>query len=147
MCFICHPYQPRYTDYQYKTIRVCDSLLREYYGNDDLMAATDKFSKCGGWTTADSTLEPVDSNDPNKGFVLNSSDPVLVIPKGTFKTAEDFYSNWDQASIPFMDGFRIQNVPDVIDGVASECYKSATSLLAQTTIAALLAASSLALFA
>ena len=75
MCFACHPDQPKYTDPVSKVIRVCDSLLKEFYGNDNLNEPTRAFEKCGGWSSPDTILTPVDPNDRSKGFVANTDDP------------------------------------------------------------------------
>lgn len=112
MCFACHPDQPKYTDEDKKIIRVCDTLLKQFYGNDspenvNLNEPTDAFSKCGGWSDPDTILTPVDDTDPTKGFVVSSDDERLIFPNSEFANAEEFYNNWNQASIPFMDGYRI----------------------------------------
>jgi len=36
LCLPCHPDQPKFTDVKKKIVRVCESLLREVYGSDDL---------------------------------------------------------------------------------------------------------------
>ena len=108
---------------------MCESLLKQFYGNENLLEPTGHFEKCGGWNSPDTVLEPVDKNDKSKGYVVTSDDARLIFPKSEFKNAEEFYSNWAQASIPFMGDFRIQAVPDVDElGNANVCYKSALNL-------------------
>ena len=68
VCFACHPDQPKYTDTHQKIIRVCESLIRDYYGVKDLNEPTDAFEECGGWNSGDTVLTPLDENDPTKGF-------------------------------------------------------------------------------
>ena len=105
---------------------MCDSLLRDFYGNENLDEPTDAFEKCGGWDSPTVYLLPVDKTDRSKGFVKTSDDAKLVFPKSAFKNAEEFYSNWAQASIPFFSGYRIQAVPDTDEnGNPNVCYKGA----------------------
>ena len=108
VCFACSPEQPKYT-YSgpdgTKVIRICESLLREFYNHDNLEEPTGAFEKCGAWSSPDTTLDPVSQTDPSKGFVLNTPDAELIFPKSEFKNAKDFYNNFSQAGIPFMGDY------------------------------------------
>ena len=84
ICLGCHPDQPKYTDTSKKIVRVCESLLREYYGNDNLDERTRKFKKCGGWSSPDVILKPIDINDQSKGYEVTQDDPVLIVPYGHY---------------------------------------------------------------
>ena len=112
MCMACSSEQPKYTyeseDGSVKVIRICESLLKEFYGNGDATnSPTDAFEKCGAWNSPDTTLDPIDVNDPGKGFSLNSPDASLIFPKSAFTDMEDFYKNFNQAGIPFMGDYAI----------------------------------------
>ena len=128
MCLACHPEQPKFTDRKKKVIRVCKSLLEESYGAK-LDVRTDKFKKCGGWTTPDSELVPV-SDNPADGYYLSSADPTLVFPNEAFSNAQEFFFDFDQAQIPFFEGYVIQAVDDFAqDGTPNVCFKAASTLL------------------
>ena len=62
VCLACSPEQPKYA-YEgpdgKKIIRICESLLREFYGNENMDQPTDAFEKCGAWSSPDTTLDPV----------------------------------------------------------------------------------------
>ena len=129
MCLACSPEQPKYTDIENKIIRICDSLLKLYYGNDNLNEPTEKFEQCGAWSSPDTTLDPVDTTDESKGFVLNEGSAELIFPANEYPDAQEFYNNFAQASIPFMSDFSIQAVPDLDEnGNPNICYKNATAL-------------------
>ena len=135
MCLACNPEQPKFTytspDGSVKIVRICESLLREFYGNENIDEPTSKFEKCGAWSSPDTTLDPVSLEDPTAGFLLNSPSPELIFPKSQFKNAEEFYNNFSQASIPFMTDYVIQMVPDKDeDGNPNVCYLNATMLAA-----------------
>ena len=97
VCLACSPEQPKYA-YEgpdgTKIIRICESLLREFYGNENMDQPTDAFEKCGAWSSPDTTLDAIDKSDPTQGFVLNSPDAELIFPKSQFKNAEDFFNNF-----------------------------------------------------
>lgn len=125
VCLACHPEQPQFTHIEgdTKIIRVCKSLLQKFYGAE-LDKPTDKFEKCGAWNDPDSTLTPVDVNDPNAGYMLDTPDPRLIFPKSEFKNAQAFYKDFDQAGIPFFGDFEILMVDDTEDKDVI-CYDSA----------------------
>ena len=55
--------------------------------------------------------------------------PYIIFPGGIFANAKEFYSDFDQAKIPFFEGFKIMAVDDLDDeGNPNVCYKSATTL-------------------
>ena len=48
VCLACHPDQPLYTQVTDEekgegVIRICDSLLRQFYGNDDMNSPTEAY--------------------------------------------------------------------------------------------------------
>ena len=136
VCLACHPEQPKYTDNDKKIVRVCESLLRQYYGNDNMDEPTTAFEQCGAWSSPDTTLDPIGPTKAD-GFILNSPDPELIFPKASFNNAREFYYGFSQAGIPFFGDFSIQAVPDKDEnGVDNVCYKSATALLKGLTISA-----------
>lgn len=48
-CFPCDPRQPYFTDYDKKLYRICESLIRDVYMQDDLNAPPEKLEGCGLW--------------------------------------------------------------------------------------------------
>eukprot|EP00354_Favella_ehrenbergii_P000228 CAMPEP_0170470744 /NCGR_PEP_ID=MMETSP0123-20130129/13116_1 /TAXON_ID=182087 /ORGANISM="Favella ehrenbergii, Strain Fehren 1" /LENGTH=63 /DNA_ID=CAMNT_0010738003 /DNA_START=423 /DNA_END=611 /DNA_ORIENTATION=+ len=57
---------------------------------------------------------------------MSTDDPVLVYPSKEFENAEQFFANFGQVTIPFMEDFAIQAVPDEgADGKPNVCFKSA----------------------
>ena len=70
-------------------------------------------------------------------FIQETDDPTIVFPNGVYANAEEFYNgndlkglgNWQQAEIPFMQGFQIMAVDDWdADGNENVCYRSAMYL-------------------
>ena len=57
-------------------------------------------------------ITPIDPNDWTAGFLLSQDDPALIYPSKEYANAEQFFSNFGQMSIPFLDGYSIQSVPD-----------------------------------
>ena len=98
VCLACSPEQPKYTynspDGSTKIIRICESLLKDFYGIKNLNEPTDAFEQCGAWDSPDTTLDPVNHADATKGFVLTTPDSKLIFPKNAYKDAEDFYNNF-----------------------------------------------------
>ena len=134
-CMSCHPDQPKWTTFDEETgtkiVRVCKSLLREFYGNDDLSKPTNskEFKQCGAWNDPDAEVEAVEGSPGT--FEVDVKDPWIIWPAKEFANAEEFYNSGDfiQAKIPFMDGFSIMAVDDLdADGNPNVCYKSAISL-------------------
>ena len=68
VCLACSPEQPKYTyespDGKVKIIRICESLLKQFYGNENPNEPTEAFEKCGAWSSPDTTLDPVSLTDP-----------------------------------------------------------------------------------
>ena len=94
MCLACHPDQPKWTDTENGVVRICESLLREFYGAK-LDERTETFEDCGGWKEPDPVLTPLDPADPTAGYEVAADDPYLVFPKQAFANAEEFYSDFD----------------------------------------------------
>ena len=91
-----------------KYVRICESLLRDFYGNKDLDKPTDAFEECGAWNSPDEILTPNSNDKATATYTLGTSEnPRLVFPKVEFANAAEFYSNFNQAAIPFMSGFAI----------------------------------------
>ena len=91
MCLPCDPRQPTYTDTNKKYIRVCESLLREFYGNDNLNEKTDKYKECGAWNSPSDILIPIHKkeNDPNPSYELGKSEELrLIFPNTAYSNAE-----------------------------------------------------------
>lgn len=106
-CLSCSAKQPIYTDRARKVVRVCESVLREIYGQDDLKKPTNEYEKCGAWSSPDTIVTPVDPNDWSKGYVLSSDDSVLIYPQNEYKDASEFFANFPPISIPFMEDYSI----------------------------------------
>ena len=89
VCFACHPDQPKYTDTNQNIIRICESLIKDFYDfdNRDLDVPTGAYEECGGWNSSDSYLKPVSDEDPTLGFEVVDGDEVLVFPKSAFENA------------------------------------------------------------
>ena len=69
-------------------------------------------------------------------FHVVQKDPYIVFPAGSYKNADEFYQEFDQASLPFMWEFRIMAVDDFdADGNRNVCFKRAASLAAAVPIA------------
>ena len=107
LCLGCHPEQPKFVDTEQKIIRVCESLLRTYYGNEDLNKPTDKYEECGAWNDPDPVLTLINEADPSEGYEMDSEDPILIFPKTAYANAEEFFDDFEPAEIPFFDGFSI----------------------------------------
>ena len=89
---------------------------------------TKNFNTCGAWKTPDPILTATDGIDPSNGFTIEYPEDYLIYPEGTFKNAEEFYADFDQAKIPFFEGFKIMPVDDIAeDGTANVCYKGAAA--------------------
>ena len=70
---------------------------------------------------------------------MNTPDVELISPEKEYKDAEEFFSNFPPISIPFMDDFKIQAVPDNDkEGNPNVCFKGAV-LNAVVTLSSLLA--------
>ena len=41
------------------------------------------------------------------GYTMSTQDDVLIYPSAEFPDAENFFTNFSQMSIPFMDGYQI----------------------------------------
>ena len=99
-CLACSPEQPKYTytKKDVKIIRICESLLREFYGNgedvDAMTRPTSAFQQCGAWSDPDTTLVPLSSTDVLLGYKLDKPDPSLIFPESAFATAENFYNEF-----------------------------------------------------
>ena len=154
VCLPCHPQQPDYTDTENKVVRVCDSLLLDFYSQRgwewfdreekefdyfyperNLDNPTVGFEECGAWNEPDPIVKANDGCDPTKGYELDEPDPELIYPFNAFKNAKEFFDPNDgfhQAQIPFMENFRIMMIKDKdengndIPGVV--CYKNAIAL-------------------
>ena len=129
-CLVCDPKQPDYVDATQKIIRICESRLKQYYGAD-LDGVTEAYEDCGGWDDPDPILFATDLKDPTNGFEVLYPDPELVYPKGSYANGKEFYKEWEQAEIPFFEGFMIMSVPDEdADGNRNSnvCYRSAVFL-------------------
>ena len=98
LCLACSPDQPHVTNTVEgeKFIRICDSLLRDVYGNEDLEAPTEAFEECGAWNSPDTILTPnAATEDATTFYTLGSSENArLIFPKVEFKNAEEFYNNF-----------------------------------------------------
>lgn len=146
MCLACSPDQPKVTVTKdlggsigiKKYVRICESLLRDFYGNIDLTKPTDAFKKCGAWNSPDDVLMPNDTSNKNTSYTLDKSEnPKLIFPNVAYADAEEFFKNFAQAGIPFMGDFEIQNVPDEdADGNPNMCYKNATTLSISASLTA-----------
>ena len=76
VCLACSPDQPKYTQFKADGtphyVRVCESLLRDYYGGD-LAEPTFKFKECGAWNDPDAHLIPENpggEEKDNKTWIL-----------------------------------------------------------------------------
>lgn len=142
MCLACSPEQPKVTDVQKKIVRICESLLRDVYGNEELGEPTEAYEKCGAWNSPDTKFIPITNDRDTTDYIMTSDNARLVFPKAEFKNAEEFFSGFGQMSIPFMSGFRIQAVPDNdINGNPNVCYKSASTLLMSASVLSLISLS------
>ena len=82
--------------------------------------------------------------DPNNGFTIDYPEDFLIYPEGKFKNAEEFYADFDQAKIPFFEGFKIMVVEDIAeDGTANVCYKGAGAVFFANFVSVVLAATAL----
>ena len=135
-CLACHPRQPDFTDSKNKVVRICKSLLRQFYfntkypdGDGDLDGSTEAFDSCGAWFEPDPILIANDHSDPEKGYTMEIPDPILVFPGGSYANAKEFYADFDQARIPFFEDFAIMAVDDFDEeGNRNVCFAGATSL-------------------
>ena len=75
-------------------MRICESLLRDFYGNENLGEPTSAFEQCGAWNSPDQKLVPQTNDRLTTSYVLTSDNPKLIFPKSTFANAEEFYNNW-----------------------------------------------------
>lgn len=101
---MCSPQQPLVTDVERSIVRICDSLLRDFYGNNNLNEPTDAFESCGAWNSPTTYLLPdnINARDTTK-YVMSSDNAKLIFPKSEYQNAGQFYE--DFISIPFMPGF------------------------------------------
>mmetsp|Transcript_9215 Transcript_9215/g.12558 ORF Transcript_9215/g.12558 Transcript_9215/m.12558 type:complete len:110 (+) Transcript_9215:324-653(+) len=109
MCLSCSPDQPKFTNVVEGYVRVCESLLREFYGNDDMSMPTEAFEECGAWNSPNQILIPNNpSNRATTTYTLSTDEnDRLVFPKSEFPNAEAFFNGFAQASIPFMGAYQI----------------------------------------
>ena len=71
---------------------------------------------------------------------MDSPDDVLIYPGKEFANAYEFFENFKQVGIPFMDGFLIQVVNDTdADGNDNICFKNAVISVVSKSAIALLA--------
>ena len=124
-CLSCSEDQPKFTDRKKQVVRVCESVLKDIYGAQDLTKPTDAYEKCGAWSSPDTIITKIGATWED-GYVMSTPDPVLIYPLTTYKNAEEFFSNFPPISIPFMEDFKIQAVPDENEkGEPNVCFKSA----------------------
>ena len=114
---------------------MCESLVKEIYGNQDLTKPTEKFSRCGAWVSRDPIVKQKVPGDWTQGYVMEEKDPVLVHPEVTYENASIFFANFDPMQIPYFDDFSIQVVPDTYtdaNGVVRDnvCFKNALAVSA-----------------
>ena len=88
-------------------MRICESVLRDIYGQEDLDKPTSAYEQCGAWSSPDEIIMPVDPDDWTKGYTIEQDDPVLIYPEKAYANAEEFFANFPQMSIPFMGDFAI----------------------------------------
>ena len=125
-CLSCSEHQPKFTDKEKQVVRVCESVLREIYGVQDLTAKTDAYEKCGAWSQPDAIMK-MKGTEWSEGYIMETPDPELIYPFTHYANAEEFFSNFPPISIPFMEDFKIQAVPDENEkGEPNVCFKSAT---------------------
>ncbi len=106
-CLACSEDQPKFTYIGkdgLKIVRVCESVLRSIYGAK-YDTRTEAYQKCGAYTSPDTFANFIDPFDKSKGYKLESDDPELIFPYNEYINANEFFSNFGQMSIPFMDGF------------------------------------------
>ena len=82
-------------------------MLRGIYGNDDLTKRTKMYEKCGAWSSPDTIVTPIDHRDWSKGYIVSEGDPELIHPYTDYSNAMEFFANFGQMSIPFMEDFSI----------------------------------------
>ena len=111
LCLACSPEQPKVTNNVdgRKFVRICESLLRDFYGNEDMKSPTEAFEECGAWNSPDTILKPNTNDKATTTFytVGSSENSRLIFPKVEFKDAEAFYDGFSQAQIPFFGDFKI----------------------------------------
>ena len=149
-CIACHEDQPKWTyydpEYGVKVVRVCKSVLARFYNDYDgtdpekakLDEPTSKFEQCGAWKQPDAVLEESLSpeGEYDGTFHVIYKDPYIVFPEGTYKNADEFYQDFDQAQLPFLWDFRIMAVDDFdAEGNRNVCFKGAESLAAAVPVA------------
>ena len=84
VCLACSPDQLKYTQFHADGkphyVRVCESLLRDYYGGD-LAEPTFKFKECGAWNDPDAHLIPENPDDEanNTTWILNDAESKRLI--------------------------------------------------------------------
>lgn len=144
---VCDPEQPLWTKLPEGDdpgiVRICESMLRTFYGSDDLDKPTYAFNECGAWDDPDPeyTEHVILEDDENYGhlglpvgtviYEEYTKEPELIFPGGEYANATDLFHNWEQAKIPFFPGYTIQAVPD-FDSVGNPnvCYSAASNLIA-----------------
>ena len=88
-CLACSEDQPKFTYIRgedTKVVRVCESVLREIYGAD-LKQRTKHYNKCGAWSDPD-TIVTKRGDTWADGFVMNTPDPVIIMPEKAYEDAE-----------------------------------------------------------
>ena len=100
-CMICDPEQPSWTVFEgrgntdVRIVRVCESMLRSFYGHDNLDEPTDYFQRCGAWNDPDIYYTPVNGKNATDGYEENHPTPEVIFPEGSFADAKAFFDRRD----------------------------------------------------